>query len=151
MREAGKRLINRNRLGRDFFPRGIPEKTELDSKKQYSATLYDLLSAYAIQRQRTSISHVTIEKRQVWSLQDARDILITMIGDLGEWTTLDRFLLNYLPSPAMRTTVMASSFAATLELVREGKLKIRQESAFAPIYMKKSAGPKDQSTANGNG
>ena len=151
MREAGKRLVNRNRLGRDFFKRGIPEQTQLDVKKKYSATLYDLLSIYAAQRQRTSVSHVTIEKRQVWSLQEAREILINMIGDLGEWTALDRFLVSYLPTPAMRATVMASSFAATLELVREGKLKIRQENAFAPIYMKQADRQNNKQQANGNG
>ena len=52
MREMGKRLINRNRLGRDFFVRGAPEPIVIDRQRQYSATLYDLLSSYAAQRQR---------------------------------------------------------------------------------------------------
>ena len=138
MREAGKRLINRNRLGRDFFVRGIPEPIQVDKKKEYSATLYDLLSAYASQRQRQSVSHVTIAKREVWSLSDAREILSRMLGDLGEWTSLQSFLLPYIPTPELRNSAVASSFAATLELVREGKLKIRQEEAFAPLYLKKT-------------
>ena len=37
----------------------------------------------------------------------------------------------------MRATVMASSLAATLELVREGALEVHQQSAFAPIYLRK--------------
>ncbi|MDJ0614455.1 MAG: ScpA family protein [Rhizobiaceae bacterium] len=136
MREAGKNIINRNRLGRDFFARGNPEPIVVDRKKEYSATLYDLLSAYATQRQRTSVSHVTIAKREVWSLQDARDILTRMLGHFGDWTDLTSFLLPYIPEPEMRNTIVASSFAATLELVREGKMTMRQEGAFEPIYLK---------------
>ncbi|MEM7291657.1 MAG: ScpA family protein, partial [Pseudomonadota bacterium] len=113
MREAGKTLINRNRLGRDFFARGKPEPMVIDRKKQYSATLYDLLSAYAIQRERESLSHVTINKRVVWSLQDAREILDRIMGVANDWTDLTSFLLPYIPRPEMRNTVIASSFAAT--------------------------------------
>jgi len=141
MREAGKRLVNRNRLGRDFFPRGVPEPIRVEKNKEYSATLYDLLSAYATQRQRQSVSHVTINKREVWSLSDAREILSKLIGDMADWTPLDAFLMPYVPSPEMRNSVIASSFAATLELVREGKLKIRQDKAFAPLYLKKGEKP----------
>jgi len=141
MREAGKRLVNRNRLGRDFFVRGIPEPIRIDRNKKYSATLYDLLSAYATQRQRQSVSHVTINKREVWSLSDAREILSKLVGDLADWTPLDASLLPYVPSPEMHNSVIASSFAATLELVREGKLEIRQDEAFAPLYLKKGDKP----------
>lgn len=150
MREAGKNIINRNRLGRDFFARGNPEPIIVDRKKDYSATLYDLLSAYATQRQKVSVSHVTIARREVWSLQDAREILIRMVGHFGDWTDLTTFLLPYIPEPEMRNTVVASSFAASLELVREGKLKMRQEAAFEPIYLKTSpeGGHHQQSTEN---
>lgn len=138
MREAGKNIINRNRLGRDFFARGNPEPIVVDKKNDYTATLYDLLSAYATQRQRANASHVTIARREVWSLQDARDILTRMVGHFGDWTDLTSFLLPYIPEPEMRNTVVASSFAATLELVREGKLKMRQDAAFEPIFLKSS-------------
>jgi segregation and condensation protein A len=136
MRDMGSRLVNRNRLGRDFFARGIPEPMVIETSRKYTATLYDLLTAYAAQRQRQSVSIVTISKRQVWSLQDAREILIKLVGQLKDWTPLDVFLLQYLPDPKMRASVIASSFAASLELVREGKMQVRQESAFAPLYLK---------------
>lgn len=148
MREAGKRLVNRNRLGRDYFARGMPEHVKIDKVSDFKATLYDLLSAYASQRQRQSVSHVTINKREVWSLSDARDILTRLVGDLADWTPLDVFLKPYIPTPALRNSAIASSFAATLELVREGKLKIRQEAAFAPLYLKKSDAYKTELSGN---
>lgn len=145
MRDAAARLVNRNRLGRDVFQRGMPETVIVEKTNLYSASLYDLLSAYSAQRQRNAITNVTIEKRNVWSLKDARDLLTRMIGDLPEWTALDRFLIDYLVPPRERITALASSFAVSLELAREGKLELRQQEPFSPIFLRGKAGvpPKD--------
>jgi len=139
---AATRLVNRNRLGRDVFARGAPEHIADDRKSVFEATLYDLLSAYANLRQRQAVTQVTIEKRQVWSLSDARDILMRMIGEIGEdWHALDRFLLRYLVAPADRATAIASAFAASLELAREGQVELRQDGAFEPIFMRRGKTP----------
>ncbi|HEX2146981.1 MAG TPA: ScpA family protein [Pseudorhizobium sp.] len=135
MREAATRLVNRNRLGRDVFPRGAPEHIPHRVQCAFDASLYDLLSAYANLRQRQAVTQVTIERRKVWSLADARELLTRMLGEITDWTALQHYLLEYLP-PADRVTATASAFAASLELVREGKLEIRQEAAFQPIYMR---------------
>ena len=136
MRDAGTRLVNRNRLGRDFFARGMPEQLVVEKRQEYTASLYDLLTAYAALRQRKIVSQVTIARRQVWSLQDAREILARLVGELRDWTPLDSFLFQYLPDPKMRVTALASAFAASLEMVREGHLTMRQETAYAPIYLR---------------
>jgi segregation and condensation protein A len=139
MREAASQLINRNRLGRDIFARGAPEHIPHRVQSAYDASLYDLLSAYANLRQRTAITQVTIEKRKVWSLVDARELLTRMLGEIADWTALQTYLLPYLP-PEDRVTATASAFAASLELVREGKLDIRQDGAFQPIYLRAGSG-----------
>jgi len=139
MRDAATRLINRNRLGRDVFARGMPEPIVVEKKSAFSATLYDLLTAYASQRQRRAITNVQIAKRGVWSLKQAREILTRLVGELKDWTALDRFLITYLARPEERATAIASTFAASLELVREGALEIRQQEPFAPIYMRGGA------------
>ncbi|MND31319.1 Segregation and condensation protein A [compost metagenome] len=135
MREAASQLVNRNRLGRDVFPRGAPEHIPHRVQSAYDASLYDLLSAYANLRQRTAITQVTIERRKVWSLVDARELLTRMLGEIADWTALQTYLLPYLP-PEDRVTATASAFAASLELVREGKLEIRQDGPFQPIYLR---------------
>ncbi|NTJ42196.1 segregation/condensation protein A [Agrobacterium larrymoorei] len=137
MRDAAERLTGRGQLGRDIFARGAPEHIPHTNRSAFDASLYDLLSAYATMRQKQAITQVTIEKRQVWSLVEARELLTSMLGDIGEWTVLDRYLLQYVPDPSMRATATASAFAASLELVREGALEIRQDGAFEPIYMRK--------------
>ena len=136
MRDAAARLVNRNRLGRDVFARGMPELVIVEKRNEWSATLYDLLTAYAVQRQRQAIDQVKIARRDVWSLKDARDILNRLIGNLRDWTALDQFLIEYLASPEDRATAIASSFAASLELIREGALEARQDQAFAPLYLR---------------
>ncbi len=136
MRDAAARLFNRNRLGRDVFARGMPELVIVEKRNEYSASLYDLLTAYASQRQRQAITNVLIAKRGVWSLKQAREVLGRMIGEFKDWTALDSFLIKYLSSPEDRATALASSFAASLEMVREGQIEIRQHEAFAPLYMR---------------
>ncbi len=140
MREAAARLVNRNRLGRDVFARGMPEAVIVDKRNEYSASLYDLLTAYASQRQRLAITNVRIAKRGVWSLKEARGILMRLVGSFRDWTALDSFLIDYLANPGQRATAIASSFAASLELVREGHLEVRQEQAFAALYMRSRQG-----------
>jgi segregation and condensation protein A len=140
MREASARLVNRNRLGRDVFQRGDPEMVIVDKQNEWSASLYDLLTAYASQRQKKAVSSVSVGLRSVWSLKHARQILTRLIGDIRDWTALDQYLIAFIPNPADRATALASSFAASLELVREGQLEVRQEAAFQPIYLRTKAG-----------
>jgi segregation and condensation protein A len=138
IREAGVRLFERPLLGRDVFLRGDPQPIAEIKRPEWSATLYDLLSAYASERQRRALAHVRFAKRTVWSLADARVILERMVGVSGsDWSCLDEYLIAYAVEPAMRTTVLASSLAATLELVREGAMEVHQSAAFAPIYLRK--------------
>ena len=114
----------------------MPELVIVEKRNDYSASLYDLLTAYAVQRQRKAITNVRIARRGVWSLKEARDILTRLVGGFSDWTALDRFLLDYLTSPDERRTAIASSFAASLELVREGTIEMRQDEAFAPLYLR---------------
>ncbi len=142
MRDASRQLMNRNRLGQDRFARGAPEPVVTTRRSTFSASLFDLLSAYAAQRQRESVSTVTIAHRAGWSMQDARAAITKLMGGLSEWTALDRFLAEYLAYQDTRANVLAASFAASLELVREGELEVRQDAAFGPLYLRKpSAAP----------
>jgi segregation and condensation protein A len=139
MRNAAAQLMTRKRLGRDIFPRGMPEGVKTIRTREHSAEIYDLLKAYAELRLRTTVkrAHV-VKKRTVWSIKDARQRLETLIGQsAGSWVQLDFFLEQYLPGPELGRTAMASSFGATLELAREGKIEIRQAGPFEPIYLRR--------------
>lgn len=139
-RAAAYALTSRPQLGRDVFERGLPEPVTAVRRPEWSATLYDLLSAYAAQRRKNALAHVRFAPRVVWSLAEARAALERLIGIGTDWGRLDEYLIAYVVEPAMRATAMASSFAATLEMVREGALEMHQSGAFAPIYVRKRAG-----------
>src|SRR5262249_34946743 len=93
--------------------------------------------AYAVQRQKKALARVEVPHRTVWSLADARTALDRLIGAANDWTRLDAYLIAYVVEPAQRATALASSFAATLELVREGLIELHQHTAFAPLYLRK--------------
>ena len=135
-RSVAEQLVTRPQLGRDMFQRGDPEPISEIKRPQWSATLYDLLSAYAMQRQRHELAHVQVSKRAVWSLAEARTVLDRLIGQTSDWSRLDEFLIAYVVEPSMVPTALASSFAASLELAREGQIELHQQGAFAPLFMR---------------
>jgi segregation and condensation protein A len=137
IRKFAEQLMNRPQLGRDVFERGQPEPIAEIKHPQWSATLYDLLSAYASRRQIQSRSVVRVPKRTVWSLAEAREALERLVGQGMDWSPLDQYLLAYLTDPATTATVLASSFAAALEMIREGQLEAHQQGAFSPLYLRK--------------
>ena len=139
MREAGAKLFTRKRLGRDFFARGMPEGIKLVRESSYDANVYDLLKAYALQRQRAAIDTIHFSARPVWSIQDARERLEKLLGQSVDWAPLDSLLLAFLDDPEMRRTVLASSLSASLELTREGHADLKQKEAFAPIFFRRRA------------
>ncbi len=137
IRQVAELLLNRPQLGREVFPRGLPEPIAEIKKPEWSATLYDLLSAYAGRRQTQARAYVRMPKRTVWSLAEAREAVERLIGQAADWCALDEYLIAYMVEPSHAATVRASSFAATLELVREGVVEVHQRGAFAPIYVRK--------------
>ena len=137
IRQVAEQLLNRPQLGREVFARGQPEPIAEIKRPEWTATLYDLLSAYAGQRQKQARSFVRVRKRTVWSLAEAREALERLIGGATDWCALDEYLIAYMVEPSLANTVRASSFAATLELVREGRIQLHQTAAFAPLYVRK--------------
>ena len=141
IRAAAARLIERPQLERDLFLRGDPEGLDIVNAPLYQASLYDLLSAYARQRQKQALSLVSLKHRQVWSLAEARELLERLVGVAMEWTALDDYLLSWGATPAQARTMRASTFSASLEMVREGLIDLRQDSAFAPLWVRRKQEP----------
>ena len=96
----------------------------------WDATLYDLLSAYAALRLRGIVTSVKVADRHVFTLQEARDRLMRLIGESGQWEMLDSYFIEYLVQPELRATAKASAFSASLELVREGQRGAEAEPAL---------------------
>lgn len=136
MREAAASLVNRNRLGRDVFARGAPEPVDVRVTSRITTTFNELLLAYAAVRQAGAPVTHTVEKRDVWSLEDARSALARLVMDGADWTRLDDILLRLAVPRAERRSALATTFAAGLEMVREGALDVQQAQAFAPLFLR---------------
>jgi segregation and condensation protein A len=141
IRAAAEALVNRPRLGRDMFQRGRPEGVEISRTPQWQASLHDLLSAYARQRQKHAASHMRLKQRFVWSLAEAREALEKLAGQALDWIVLDFYLMTYCTTRESRRAVRASGFAAVLEMVLQGSIGLRQDRAFAPLWIKRRGEP----------
>jgi len=138
MREAAARLMARDQKGRDFFVRGIPEDVQRHRKIQFSATLLDLMQAYSRIRTRDEFRPYAFDRDHVFTLEQALDRMRGLIGFAGDWTDL----ASYLPDgwgadPARRRSATAATFAASLELAKQGQIEIRQSDTFAPISIRR--------------
>jgi segregation and condensation protein A len=135
MREAGARLIARDRIGRDVFVRAAPEGLKVVRRSAWQADLYDLISAYGIVRARTEPSVHVIARRPVMTLDEAIHRLEAMIGARLDWTALEAFLPE-TQDPEYRRSALASSFVATLELARLGRVVLRQKGTFDTLFVR---------------
>ncbi|WP_372614177.1 segregation and condensation protein A [Aquicoccus sp.] len=138
MRDVAARLMARDRLGRDFFARGIPEDVTRVRKVRFTATLLDLMQGYARIRTRDEFRPYAMDRDAVWTMEQALERMRGLIGFAGQWTDI----ASYVPEgwnsdPARRRSSLASTFAASLELVKEGRVELRQAETFAPIELRR--------------
>ena len=137
MREAGARLMGRDRLGRDVFARGMPEGLKLVRKSAWQVTPFELFSVYGRVKARTSPAMHVVAYCAVMTLEDAIQRVASLIGQALDWTTLEAFL-PATSDPQYRKSALASSFVAALELARQGRLQIEQEEPFADLLVRKA-------------
>ncbi|WP_420393987.1 segregation and condensation protein A [Acuticoccus sp.] len=135
MCEAADALFARPRLGHDVFARGMPTVRHIASRPRTRASLYDLLAAYGAIRQAEIVRTMTMEKRPVFSLVDARRVMERLVGGNARWLPLST-LVAAMPRHDRPATVVASTFGAALEMAREGRIAVRQSAPFAPLYVR---------------
>jgi segregation and condensation protein A len=138
MREAGARLLGRDRLGRDVFQRGAPEGLRLVRKSAWHATAFDLFAAYGAVKARTQPPMHVVHARAVMTLEEAIERVGRMLGIAVDWTDIEAFL-PATDDPQLRRSALASSFLAALELARRGRIDLMQEDAFAALRIKAAA------------
>jgi segregation and condensation protein A len=138
MQEAGKKLMALPQFGIDFFPRGEPEPAKIIDVPVWDVTLFDLLKAYGTHPGRRREGLLRIAPLNLFSMDDALKRIGDMLGQVLDWTVLRNFLPDGLDTPLQRRAAIAATFAASLELARNGRVELRQEGTFAPIYLRRS-------------
>ena len=138
MREAGARLMARDRLGRDVWPRGAPEGLHVVRAATWDCSLYELLKAYGDIRARGEHRVYAIARRPVMALDAALERLERLLGTRLDWTELSQFLPDSEDGD-YRRSALASTFLAALELARQGRADLIQTEAFGPLHLRARA------------
>jgi segregation and condensation protein A len=136
MRNVGKKLFERPQLETEFFKRGAPEALKVVRNTIFEVTLFDILKAYGAFRERENITALRIDPTQLYSTEKALGWLRQLVGNVPDWTTLETFLPPGLETGIVRRSALAATFAASLELVKEGDASLRQSKPFAPLYLR---------------
>ena len=136
MQNAGGRLMGRPLLGRDVFPRGMPEGPVVVAVPVYELGLYELLRAYGENRRRAAETVLAIEPSAFHSVEEAITRLSRFLSHLPDWRELTNFLPEELRGELFLRSALAATFAATLELARRGRIELRQDRTFGPIYLR---------------
>ncbi len=138
MREVAAKLMARDQLGRDFFARGITEDVTRVRRVTYTATLLELMQGYARIRTRDDFRPFVLDRDAVMTMEQALDRMRGLIGYAGEWTDISSYMPDgWTADPGRRRSATAATFAASLELAKEGHIDIRQSDTFAPIQIRK--------------
>ena len=138
MRDAGARLLGRDRIGRDVFARGAPEGLRLVRAASWQVTPFELFAAFGRIKARTHPAFHIVTRRAVMSLEEAIERVSRLLATALDWTRIEAFLPASL-DPAFRKSALASSFVAALELARQGRLELAQDAPFAPLELRASA------------
>ena len=137
-RDAGAKIMARDRLGRDVFKRGQPEGIRQIRSSTYEVTLFELLRAYAIQKESKGIAEISLPQRHLYTVEQALERLANLLGSIPGWERLESFLPPELRVGPGSKGALAATLSASLELAKTGKLTVSQGETFGPIYLKRS-------------
>ena len=140
MRTAVEAITARPQLKRDVFTRGDPEATVIIPSDRVDISLYDLMVAYVVQRRREELRRYTPTQRvEAFALEEARDWLREVMPKLADWTPLDKVApsADYRRAGPTQASYVASTLSASLELVKEGAMDVKQTKAFDDLYLRR--------------
>ena len=144
MRDCVRAIMDRKQLGSDFFARGKPEQVTVVRTEETRATVLDLMQAYARLRSRDEFRPFTMKSEPVLLVEKAMHYLLRYLGEVPEWSELSKFLPEeWTRDPSSVRSATASTFAAMLELVRNGEVEVRQVTPFRPISLRKRSSAQD--------
>ncbi len=138
MRKASDALLARPQLKRDVFTRGDPQATVIVPSDRIDASLYELMAAYVGQRRREQARHYNPGQRvEAFALEEAREWLRQILPRMAEWTTLEAVAPVREGEGPSQASLTASTLSASLELVKEGAMDVRQDQAFDEVWLKR--------------
>ena len=137
IRLLSDQMLKRKRLGRDVYMRGIKGSIRSIYSTEYNLNLYDLLKAYSSIIMKKDFHRINIPKLPVYTAEDGIKRIREFFGNLVDWKKIDDLIpKNFKKGIQNKKTGKAGIFAGSLELVKEGNIKIKQKALFDDIYIK---------------
>ena len=137
IRLLSDQMLKRKRLGRDIFLRGMNSKIQTNNISQYSLKLFDVLKTYATIISTKDFQKINIPKLPVFTMEEGIKRIKELQNELTEWKNLKDLIPSiFKKNTNMKKTGNAGIFAGSLELVKEGNVKIKQEKIFGDIYIR---------------
>lgn len=154
VQNAAEKLQERPQLGQDVFARGRPEGLDVNITTQWNVSLYDVIKAYGAIKTRKEDKHYDLPAFQLMSTENAMGRLREMLGALPRkgvhsvWTTLQSFMPDEIEDRLYARSTLASTFTAGLELAKQGRVELRQDGLFRPVYLRAKEGNEAKEVAS---
>ena len=137
IRLLSDQMLKRKRLGREIRLRGISGNIKSIYSTEYKLNLYELLKTYSNIIMTKDFQKMNIPKLPVFTTEDGIKRIKEFFGKLIDWKNINDLIpKNFIDGIKYKNTGKAGIFAGSLELVKEGNLKIKQEKLFDEIYVK---------------
>ena len=139
IRLLSDQMLKRNRLGREIRTRGMKGNIRSIYSSDYKLNLFDLIKTYSSIIMTKDFQKINIPKLPVFTTEDGIKTIKDFFGNLIDWKNLDDLIPeNFKSNKAFKRTGKAGIFAGSLELVKEGNLKIKQEKLYDDVYIKEN-------------
>ncbi len=139
IRLLSEQMLKRKRLGREIRSRGMRGGIRPIYSSEYKVNLFELLKSYSTIIMTKDFQKINIPKLPVFTTEEGIKTIKEFFGKLIDWKKLDDLIpSNFKKSQKYKSTGKAGIFAGSLELVKEGNLKIKQKNLFDDIYIKEN-------------
>ena len=139
IRLLSDQMLKRKRLGREIRTRGMRGNIKSIYSSEYKLNLYDLLKTYSVILMTKDFQRINIPKLPVFTTEDGIKTIKDFFGKLMDWKKLDELIpKNFRSGSKYKRTGKEDIFSGSLELVKEGNLKIKQDKLFDDIYIKEN-------------
>ena len=139
IRLLSDQMLKRKRLGKEIRFRGSRSGIRPIYNSEYKLSLFDLLKTYATIIMTKDFQRINIPKLPVFTTEEGIKTIKDFFGKLMEWKKLDDLIpKSFKRGSKYKRTGKAGIFAGSLELVKEGNLKIKQKELFEDIYIREN-------------
>tara|TARA_B100001057_G_scaffold222907_1_gene223257 strand:- start:365 stop:1102 length:738 start_codon:yes stop_codon:yes gene_type:complete len=137
IRLLSHQMLKRKRLGREIRTRGMRAGIKSIYNSEYKVNLFELLKTYSMIIMTKDFQKMNIPKLPVFTTEEGIKTIRDFLGKLTDWKKLDDLIPdNFKNISKYKKTGKAGIFAGSLELVKEGDLRIRQEDLYGDIYIR---------------